>query len=230
MSQELVLFDLDGTLMDTAPDMGNALNILRAEHNLAPLSADRIRPQVSHGAMGLLKLGFGIEPQDARFAEMRARYLDIYEQHLAEETRLFHGMDKVLDGLEQQGLTWGIVTNKPGWLTEPLLEAQGLKSRAACVVSGDTVARRKPFPDPLLHAAGLCGKAADKGIYVGDAQRDVQSAHAAGMLAVVAMYGYLGDEDRPDVWKPDHMIMHPSELLAWIATQPAPRAAAGASA
>jgi N-acetyl-D-muramate 6-phosphate phosphatase len=226
MSLELVLFDLDGTLMDTAPDMGNALNILRAEHNLAPLSADRIRPQVSHGAMGLLKLGFGIEPQDARFAEMRARYLDIYEQHLADDTHLFHGMDKVLDGLEKQGITWGIVTNKPGWLTEPLLEARGLKARAACVVSGDTVARRKPHPDPLLHAVGLCRKTVDQGLYVGDAQRDVESAHAAGMLAVVAMYGYLGDEDRPDVWKPDHMIMHPSELLTWIATQPAPRAAA----
>jgi 2-phosphoglycolate phosphatase len=230
MSLELVLFDLDGTLMDTAPDMGNALNILRAEHNLPPLSADRIRPQVSHGAMGLLKLGFGIEPQDARFAEMRTRYLDIYEQHLAEETHLFHGMDKVLDEFEKQGLSWGIVTNKPGWLTEPLLEARGLKSRAACVVSGDTVARRKPFPDPLLHATALCNRPADRGIYVGDAQRDVQAAHAAGMLAVVAMYGYLGEEDRPDVWKPDHMIMHPSELLTWIATAPAPRAAAGASA
>ena len=230
MSAELVLFDLDGTLMDTAPDMGGSLNILRAEHNLPPLSADRIRPQVSHGAMGLLKLGFGIEPQDARFSEMRKRYLDIYEKHLAEETRLFHGMAEVLDGLEAQGITWGIVTNKPGWLTEPLLEARGLKSRAACVVSGDTVARRKPHPDPLLHAAGLCGKPADKGIYVGDAERDVQSAHAAGMLAVVAMYGYLGEEDRPDNWKPDHMIMHPSELLAWIATKPALRAAAGAGA
>ena len=230
MSLELVLFDLDGTLMDTAPDMGGALNLLRAEHNLPPLTADRIRPQVSHGAMGLLKLGFGIEPQDARFAEMRSRYLAIYQQHLADETQVFHGIDKVLDGLEAQGITWGIVTNKPGWLTDPLLEARGLKSRAACVVSGDTVARRKPFPDPLLHAAGLCGKAADKGLYVGDAQRDVESAHAAGMLAVVAMYGYLGEEDRPDNWKPDHMIMHPSELLTWIATRPAPRAVAGALA
>ncbi|HEY3858465.1 MAG TPA: HAD-IA family hydrolase [Gammaproteobacteria bacterium] len=229
MSVELVLFDLDGTLMDTAPDMGAALNILRAEHNLPPLSADRIRPQVSHGAMGLLKLGFGIEPQDARFSEMRSRYLDIYEKHLADETQVFHGVDKVLDGLEQQGITWGIVTNKPGWLTDPLLEARGLKTRATCVVSGDTVARRKPFPDPLLHAAVLCNKSADKAIYVGDAQRDVQSAHAAGMLAVVAMYGYLGEEDRPDNWKPDHMIMHPSELLTWIATRPGPRAAAGAT-
>lgn len=225
MSAELVLFDLDGTLMDTAPDMGASLNLLRAEHNLPPLSADRIRPQVSHGAMGLLKLGFGIEPQDARFSEMRTRYLDIYEKHLADETQLFHGMAAVLDGLEAQGITWGIVTNKPGWLTEPLLEARGLLKRASCVVSGDTVARRKPHPDPLLHAAGLCGKAADKGVYVGDAQRDVQSAHAASMLAVVALYGYLGEEDRPDVWKPDHMIKHPSELLNWIATEPAPRAA-----
>ncbi len=222
---KLALFDLDGTLMDTAPDMGAALNILRAEHNLPPLSADRIRPQVSHGALGLLKLGFGIEPQDARFAEMRSRYLAIYRQHLVDDTHLFHGMDKVLDSLEQQGITWGIVTNKPGWLTEPLLEARGLRTRAACVVSGDTVARRKPHPDPLLHAAGLCGQPAGEAVYVGDAERDVQSAHAAGMLAVVAMYGYLGDEDRPDVWKPDHMIMHPSELLTWLATQPPSRSA-----
>lgn len=220
-----MLFDLDGTLLDTAPDMGAALNDLRAEHNLPPLSADRIRPYVSHGAMGLLKLGFAIEPQDARFAGMRTRYLAIYEERLTRETRLFHGMDVLLDSLERQGLTWGIVTNKPGWLTEPLVEHLGLRQRAACVVSGDTIARRKPHPDPLLHAAGLCGLPVEQAVYVGDAERDVQSAHAAGMLAVVAMYGYLGEEDRPDNWKPDHMIMHPSELLAWLATQPAPRAA-----
>jgi phosphoglycolate phosphatase len=225
MSLKLVLFDLDGTLLDTAPDMGAALNTLRAEHNLPPLTADRIRPYVSHGAMGLLKLGFGIEPQDARFAEMRNRYLDLYEQRLTQDTHLFHGMDGLLEGLEARGLTWGIVTNKPGWLTEPLVEHLGLRKRAACVVSGDTIARRKPHPDPLLHAAGLCGLPAVEGVYVGDAERDIQSAHAAGMLGVVALYGYLGEEDRPDVWKPDHMIMHPSELLAWLATQPAPRAA-----
>ncbi|HEX7965004.1 MAG TPA: phosphoglycolate phosphatase [Gammaproteobacteria bacterium] len=230
MDLNLVLFDLDGTLMDTAPDMGAALNELRAEHNLPPLTADRIRPWVSHGAMGLLKLGFGIQPQDARFSEMRTRYLALYEARLTRETHLFHGMPEVLDALECQGRTWGIVTNKPGWLTEPLLEACGVRQRAACVVSGDTLARRKPHPDPLLHAAGLCGLPAAQGVYVGDAERDVQSAHAAGMLAVVALYGYLGEEERPDVWKPDHSIKHPSELLDWLATQPAPRAAAGAGA
>ncbi|HEY1992537.1 MAG TPA: phosphoglycolate phosphatase, partial [Gammaproteobacteria bacterium] len=217
MSVELLLLDLDGTLMDTAPDMGASLNLLRAEHNLPPLSQDRIRPQVSHGTPALLKLGFGIEPQDARFAEMRARYLAIYRQNLLQETRLFHGMAEVLDALEARKLPWGIVTNKPGSLTEPLLELAGLRKRVACVVSGDSIARRKPHPDPLLHAAALCKVAARACAYVGDAQRDVEAAHAAGMLAVVALYGYLGEEDRADVWKPDQMIKHPSELLGWLA-------------
>ena len=223
MSLKLVLFDLDGTLLDTAPDMGAALNVLRAEHKLPPLLQDRIRPHVSQGAPALLKLGFGIELQDARFAEMRARYLAIYQERLAMETRPFHGIEPVLEKLGQMGLPWGIVTNKPGWLTDPLLEALKLKTRAACVVSGDTIARRKPHPDPLLHAAMLCGVEASASVYVGDAKRDVEAAHAAGMLAVVAMYGYLGEEERPDNWKADHMIMHPSDLLPWIATAPAPR-------
>lgn len=226
MSVDLMLFDLDGTVMDTAPDMGASLNLLRAEHNLPPLTQDRIRPYVSHGAPALLKLGFGIEPQDARFSEMRTRYLAIYRQNLMEETRLFHGMAGVLDAFDARKLPWGIVTNKPGWLTEPLLELAGLSKRVACLVSGDTIARRKPHPDPLLHAAALCKVDARACAYVGDAEGDVQSAHAAGMLAVVAQYGYLGEEDRPDNWKPDHMIKHPSELLAWLDTQPAPRAAA----
>jgi len=216
MSAELVLFDLDGTLMDTAPDMGASLNILRAEHNLPPLTADRIRPQVSHGAMGLLKLGFGIEPQDARFSEMRSRYLDIYEQHLAEETKLFHGMAEVLDGLEAAGLTWGIVTNKPGWLTDPLLDHLGLSTRAGCVVSGDTVAERKPHPLPLLHAAGLIRVAPGSCVYVGDAERDIQAGRAAGMRTVVAAYGYLGDGDSPASWNATGIIDHPQQLLSWV--------------
>ncbi|MGE5626178.1 MAG: phosphoglycolate phosphatase [Bacillota bacterium] len=225
MSLKLVLFDLDGTLLDTAPDMGAALNALRAEHKLAPLAQDRIRPHVSQGAPALLKLGFGIEPQDTRFAEMRARYLAIYQERLALETRPFHGIEPLLANLEQMGLPWGVVTNKPGWLTDPLLEALKLKGRAAAVVSGDTIARRKPHPDPLLHAAQLCGVPPEASVYVGDAPRDVEAAHAAGMLAVVAMYGYLGEEERPDTWKAEHMIMHPSELLPWLDSAPAPRPA-----
>lgn len=229
MNLGLVLLDLDGTLMDTAPDMGKSLNLLRAEHHLPPLTPDRIRPYVSHGTPALLKLGFGIELQDARFAEMRARYLAIYREHLAEETRLFHGMTEVLEALDSRHLPWGVVTNKPSALTEPLLETCGLRRRAACVVSGDTVARRKPHPDPLLHAAGLCGVVPQKAVYVGDAQRDVDSAHAAGMLAVVALYGYLGEDELPAAWRADYMIKHPSELLEWLASAP-PLRTAGAGA
>jgi len=228
MSLKLVLFDLDGTLMDTAPDMGAALNALRAEHRLPALSADRIRPHVSHGVPALLKLGFGMEPQDTRYPEMRARYLAIYQAGLASETRLFHGADKLLDTLSAQGFVWGIVTNKPGWLTEPLLDAFKLRERAACVVSGDTTPRRKPHPDPLLHACKLCGVAAEDSAYVGDAQRDVEAAHAAGMPAVVALYGYLGEDELPAAWKAEHMIKHPLELLDWLAARPAKRAAAEA--
>ena len=225
MSLKLVLFDLDGTLLDTAPDMGAALNALRAEHKLAPLPQDRIRPHVSQGAPALLKLGFGIEPQDTRFAEMRSRYLAIYQERLALETRPFHGIEPLLAELVDMGLPWGVVTNKPGWLTEPLLEALKLRKRAACVVSGDTIARRKPYPDPLLHAARLCRVAPEASVYVGDAPRDVEAAHAAGMLAVVALYGYLGEEERPDTWKADHMIKHPSELKPWLVSAPPPRPA-----
>lgn len=224
MSVKLLLFDLDGTLMDTAPDMGAALNVLRAEHRLAPLTADRIRPNVSHGVPALLKLGFGLEPQDTRFAEMRSRYLAVYQAGLARDTRLFHGVEPLLEKLVASGYAWGIVTNKPGWLTEPLLDAFGLRNRAACVVSGDTTPRRKPHPDPLLHACKLCDAAVEDSIYVGDAQRDVEAAHAAGMRAVVALYGYLGEDELPAAWKAEHMIKHPLELLDWLATQPAQRA------
>ena len=216
MSFKLMLFDLDGTLLDTAPDMGAALNDLRAEHKLPPLTADRIRPHVSNGVPALLKLGFGMEPQDTRYAEMRARYLAIYQAGLAKDTRLFHGVEPLLEKLVKLGLSWGIVTNKPGWLTDPLLDAFELRSRAACVVSGDTTARRKPYPDSLLHACKLCGIEPGDSVYVGDAQRDVEAAHAAGMPAIVALYGYLGEDEMPAAWKAEHMIKHPLELLDWV--------------
>ncbi len=148
-----LLLDLDGTLLDTAPDMGGALNLLRAEHGLEPLPAATIRPVVSHGAMRLVALGFP-EAAGDDFETLRLRFLDLYAANLAVGTRLFPGFDAVLDRLEAQGLPWGIVTNKPGWLTDPLLAALGLDRRAACAVSGDTLAERKPHPLPLLHAAG----------------------------------------------------------------------------
>lgn len=212
----LILFDLDGTLLDTAPDLGAALNAQRAEHRLPPLPIERIRPLVSHGSPALLKLGFGSEPQDSRYAGMRARLLEIYRGYLTRETRFFPGAEALLEVLERRGLRWGIVTNKPTGLTEPLVAAFGLHTRAACVVGGDTTPRRKPHPDQLLHACALAGVSPQETIYVGDAERDVQAAHAAGMRAVVALYGYIGADEHPESWQADGLLAAPADLLGWL--------------
>jgi phosphoglycolate phosphatase len=210
-----LLLDLDGTLLDTAPDMGGALNLLRAEYGLDPLPAATIRPVVSHGAMRLVRLGFPGAEGDA-FESLRLRFLELYAANLAIGTRLFPGFDAVLDTLEGSGLPWGIVTNKPGWLTAPLLAALGLDTRAACAVSGDTVAERKPHPLPLLHAAQLVGVDPADCVYVGDAERDIQAGRAAGMTTVVAAYGYLSDDEDPRQWQPHGVVQAPEELLHWM--------------
>ncbi|HEU4531888.1 MAG TPA: phosphoglycolate phosphatase, partial [Steroidobacteraceae bacterium] len=186
-----VLLDLDGTLLDTAPDMANALNLLRRERGVPVLSYEAIRPHVSHGAAAMIRLGFPDAPDD-EVVDLRGRFLELYREHLAGGTRLFDGFESVLATLEGRGVPWGIVTNKPAFLTEPLLAALGLEKRAACVVSGDTVAQRKPHPAPMLHAAKLIAHEPAHCLYVGDAQRDVQAARAAGMRVVVALFGYLG--------------------------------------
>ena len=211
-----LLLDLDGTLLDTAPDMGGALNLLRAEHGLEPLPANVIRPVVSHGAMRLVALGFPEATGDA-FEALRLRFLELYAANLAVGTRLFPGFDDVLESLESRGLPWGIVTNKPGWLTDPLLAALGLDRRAACAVSGDTVAERKPHPLPLLHAARLVGVEPAQCVYVGDAERDIQAGRAAGMTTVVAAYGYISAEEDPRQWQPHGVVTSPDELLQWMA-------------
>jgi phosphoglycolate phosphatase len=210
-----LLLDLDGTLLDTAPDMGGALNRLRVEAGREPLPLASIRPVVSHGAMRLVGLGFP-EATGAEFERLRLRFLDLYSQCLSEGTRLYPGMEPVLDELERLGLPWGIVTNKPGWLTDPLLAALGLHERAACVVSGDTLAERKPHPLPLLHAAAIVGVAPGHCIYVGDAERDIQAGRAAGMTTVVAAYGYISADDDPAGWQPTGIVAEPFELLDWI--------------
>lgn len=212
----LVLFDLDGTLLDTAPDLGAALNIQRAEHNLAPLAFEDIRPQVSHGSPALLKLGFGIRPDDSRYAGMRTRLLEIYRERLSRETRFFPGIESLLTQLEHLGLLWGVVTNKPIALTEPLLDAFQLRTRAVCVVGGDSTARRKPYPDGLLQACTLADIAPAAAVYVGDARQDIVAAHAAGMYAALALYGYLGADDEPAKWGADVVLQQPGELLDWL--------------
>jgi N-acetyl-D-muramate 6-phosphate phosphatase len=210
-----MLFDLDGTLLDTAPDMAGALNDLLAEHGQPALAFERIRPSVSHGSARLVYLGFPDIDAD-RFASLQRRYLEIYRARLSVETRLFGGMDRVLDALEERGVPAGIVTNKPARLTDPLLEELGLKERFACVVSGDTLSERKPHAMPMLHAAKLARVPPESCIYVGDAERDVQAAHAAGMRALVATYGYLGEEEDWRTWRADGSIDRPTDLLAWV--------------
>ncbi len=210
-----LLLDLDGTLLDTAPDMGGALNRLRVECGREPLPFELVRPVVSHGAMRLVRLGFP-EAEGADFERLRLRFLELYSQNLAEQTRLFPGAGEVLAELEQRGLPWGVVTNKPGWLTDPLLQTLGLYERAGCVVSGDTVAERKPHPLPLLHAARLVDVAPDRCVYVGDAERDIQAGRAAGMTTVVAAYGYISAEDDPASWEPTGIIDEPVKMLEWM--------------
>jgi len=210
-----LLLDLDGTLLDTAPDMGGALNRLRAEHGLEALPAGMIRPVVSHGAMRLVALGFP-QATGEEFERLRLRFLELYAAHLAVGTQLFAGFDALLPELESRGIPWGIVTNKPGWLTDPLLAALGLDRRSACTVSGDTVAERKPHPLPLLHASARIGVPPERCVYVGDAERDIQAGRAAGMVTVAAAYGYIGADEDPRRWEPDGVVAAPQELRDWL--------------
>ncbi len=212
---DAVLFDLDGTLIDTAPDMIAALNGLRAQEGLDALPYSIARTQVSHGSSGLVSLAFPAAGS-ADFELLRERFLGLYNERLAVETRLFEGCEQVLGALEAANKPWGIVTNKPAFLTAPLLAALMLDRRAGCVISGDTLPQRKPHPAPLLHAATLLGVAADRCLYIGDAQRDIQSARAAGMPVLLAGYGYLGPTDDPASWAADGQIASPLELLSWL--------------
>lgn len=216
-----VLFDLDGTLLDTAPDLVGALNRLRGELGLPALPMAEIRSTVSHGSPGMLKASFGLEAADACYAALEQRFLDYYRAAIAVETALFPGMAEVLAYLEANAIPWGVVTNKPGFLTEPLLQALGLWSRAACVVSGDTLSKRKPDPEPLLHACAQIGATPNGSLYVGDAERDVVAGNRAGMLTLVAEFGYLGAEDRPQDWGAAGFLRQASDLFGWIgATAP----------
>jgi N-acetyl-D-muramate 6-phosphate phosphatase len=211
-----VLFDLDGTLADTAPDLAYALNTLLQEHHKPKLPYETIRPVASHGAAGLIELGFGIARDAPGFAPLRERFISIYRAHLTRETHLFSGMPELLDRLAARGLNWGIVTNKPAFLTDPLIEQLGLSEDAACVVSGDTTANRKPHPEPMLHASQLAGSKPEECLYVGDAERDIAAGNAAGMRTLVALFGYIGAQDQPETWGARGLIHSPLDILAWL--------------
>jgi phosphoglycolate phosphatase len=211
------LFDLDGTLLDTAPDLAAALNVLLAEERRGALSLATVRPHVSTGAIAVVHRGFPeVDVESEGFEALRLRFLNHYRAALSVHTRLFPGFAAVLDTLEAHDLPWGVITNKAGWLTEPLLDALGLRTRAACVVSGDTLKVRKPRPEPLLLAAERIGVAPADCVYVGDALRDVQAALAAGMVPLGARYGYLNDSEQPDSWPVAGWLEEPHDLLPWL--------------
>jgi phosphoglycolate phosphatase len=210
---QMVLFDLDGTLVDTAHDLGYALNLQRQKHGLAELAHEIIRPFASHGSKGLLSIGFNLTPDDADFITMRDEYLELYDQVLTRSPLLFDGVAALLEQLESQGLFWGIVTNKPRRFTMPLLESINLVKRAACVVCGDDAKEPKPNPATLLLACEQAKIKQHDCWYVGDAERDIQAGNAAGMKTAVAMYGYLDSTDTPAIWGADALINHPAELL-----------------
>ncbi len=214
---QTVLFDLDGTLLDTAPDLANALNATLRLNGLPPLPYEQIRPMVSHGGQALIKLGFSLGPGHDDFEPLKKQLLDYYQAHIAEQTSLFPGMSDVLNSIEKLDLNWGVVTNKPAWLTEPLMDALDLTRRASTIVSGDTLNERKPHPAPLLYACKVTGSKPDTCLYVGDAQRDIEAGHNAGMPTLVAMFGYLMAEDKPETWGATALVRQPSDILNWIA-------------
>lgn len=214
-----VLFDLDGTLADTAPDMAHALNLLLKECGCQPLPFDVIRPNVSHGSLALVRLGFGLEPGDAQLEPLRQRFLEIYADNLVRETRLFPGVPQLLNALAARGLNWGIVTNKPGHLTDPLVAWLGIAQIPACVVSGDTTTNRKPHPEPMLHACEQAGSTPAQCVYVGDAERDIQAGRQAGMKTLVALFGYIRDDEYPEQWGADALIRAPMEVIDWLETK-----------
>lgn len=207
-----VLFDLDGTLADTAPDLVAAVNKMRADRGLDMVPLDTLRPLASAGARGLIGGAFGIGPEDHGYASMRDEFLANYEADLCIETTLFPGIGELLDVLDARNVRWGIVTNKVGRLTMPLVEQLGLASRAACVVSGDTTPHSKPHPAPLLHAAESLAMRPERIVYIGDDLRDVQAGFAAGMITVAAAYGYCGTDLPPAMWHAQHIVDSPQQL------------------
>ena len=211
-----VLFDLDGTLIDSAPDLAGAANRLRADHGLEPLPLALLRPMVGSGARGMVGVAFGVAPGEPRFESLRDAFLAHYEAGLLQSTQPFEGVDRMLAALEAAGVPWGIVTNKATRFTSPIVAGLGLAQRAAVVVCGDTTAHSKPHPEPLWHAARAMGLAPESMVYVGDDLRDAQAARAAGMAMVAATWGYLGLGEPVHDWGADALLDAPDQLLSWL--------------
>ncbi|MBZ2168228.1 HAD family hydrolase [Marinobacter sp. F4216] len=207
-----VLFDLDGTLIDTAPDFIRCLNLLRQQHGLAALPAEHIRRSVSNGARAMIRVGFGLEPEHPDYLDKHTAFLDLYELGVAEETTLFSGMDEILRSLEARDIPWGIVTNKPVRFAAPLVEALGLGPRCATLICPDHVSQRKPHPEPLFLACEQIGATPENAIYVGDHVRDIESGRNAGMQTIAVRYGYIEKPETVDLWGADRIADTVSDL------------------
>ncbi len=212
-----MLFDLDGTFADTAPDLAAAVNQVRASCNLPPLPLSTLRPQASHGSVGLLKTGMNITPDAPNFKALQGIFLDHYANNICVHTSLFSGMRELIDELEARAIAWGIVTNKPQRYTLPLMQALGYANRASCLISGDTCEHAKPHPAPMLKACELIDVAPEHCLYLGDDLRDMQAANAAAMRGIIAAYGYVSADCSLENWQAHALIDHPIELLDLIA-------------
>lgn len=216
MTIKAILFDLDGTLLDTAPDLALALNRLLRAHRLPEQSFESIRPTVSHGTSALIEFGFGIRRNTPNFMVLRDELVSFYGEAIATHTQTFPGIGEVLSTLEAKQIPWGVVTNKSTQLTQKLFRALSLPFKTDCVICGDTLNQCKPHPAPILHACQLLGVKPEETLVVGDAKQDIDAGKAAGAKTLLALYGYLHEKDIPNNWKPDGTITHPLEILEWI--------------
>lgn len=211
-----LLFDLDGTLLDTAPDFIAVVNQLLEEENQQPLPADAIRTQVSNGAGGLIQFAFSLQPQDENFQRLRQRLLALYEQHLSRYSQLFADMEALLTTVEKKNIPWGIVTNKPSRYAVPLLKDLNLDQRCAVLICPDHVQNTKPHPEPLYLACSQLKVLPEQCVYVGDHQRDIEAGKNAGMKTVVALYGYIPAEENVRAWNADFYAQTPKDILDWL--------------
>ncbi|KGD97134.1 phosphoglycolate phosphatase [Achromobacter sp. RTa] len=214
----LILFDFDGTLADTAPDLAAAANRQRTRKGLEPMAYEALRPVASQGARGLLRVALGLAPGDPDYEPTRLQFLEDYAASSTVHSKLFPGIGALLADIRRRGLSWGIVTNKVTYLTLPIVEFLDLTRDSAVLVCGDTTAHSKPHPLPLQHAAREAGFSVERCVYVGDDLRDIQAAHAAGMPAVAAAYGYVGEDDNITAWEAETCANSPAEL--WSAIEP----------
>lgn len=210
---DAIFFDLDGTLADTALDLGSALNHLLSESGMPPLPQAAIRPHVSQGVRGLLAAGFSISPEHPKYNDFQVRFLDHYANSLCAKTSLFDGIEDFLTTIESQNILWGVVTNKSSRYALPILDSLGLARRTACIICGDSATQPKPAPEPLLLASTILDVDPSQCLYIGDDLRDIQAAHAAEMDAVAAAWGYLGDDLPLENWGADHIMRSPADLV-----------------